>query len=119
MTNPSNDVICQHCGHLLTVDHSGPCPNCGKTGKLVKKKMAAVACGVASISWKSIHEYYENNRTAKVAVIVITALSPLVGLVLAGIPGVIVGLILGGLAYFISPYAVTKVREIRHGGSSN
>jgi hypothetical protein len=38
--------------------------------------------------------------------------------VLAGWPGVLVGLALGAVAYFTTPYATVKVREITRGGQS-
>jgi len=38
---------------------------------------------------------------------------PLLGFWLVGWPGVLVGLFLGGLGFFLGPYAVTKVKEIR------
>jgi hypothetical protein len=47
------------------------------------------------------------------AVIAITILSPFLGFVLVGPLGVVVGLALGGLAYYLGPKAITKVIEIK------
>ncbi len=43
--------------------------------------------------------------------------SPFLGLIFSGAVGVIIGLILGVLAYLLGPYAVTRVREIERGRS--
>ena len=48
-------------------------------------------------------------------VIAITVVSPFLGLVLAGWVGLVVGLVLSGIAYFIGPLALTKIIEIERG----
>ena len=45
-------------------------------------------------------------------VIAITLASSLLGLILSCWPGVIVGLALGGLSFYLGPFAVIKVREV-------
>ena len=47
---------------------------------------------------------------------VISVASPFVGLVVAGRPGVIVGLIIAGVEFVVGVYAIGKVREITRGG---
>ena len=51
--------------------------------------------------------------------IVLTAISiasAFVGLVVAGVPGVIVGLIIAVVEFVVGVYAIGKVREIARGG---
>jgi len=67
-----------------------------------------------SSSVLKIREFYETNKTVRNVVIAITILSPFVGLVLSGIVGLLFGLAVGIISYFISPYALTKIREIEH-----
>ena len=105
---------CLHCGNLLPASHKGPCPNCGKEGKAVNLILEEPPI-VVSDSWQSTREFYESNPLAKWAVILITILSPFIGLFLTGWIGFFVGFVLGVLSYLIGPRAVTKVREIRQG----
>jgi hypothetical protein len=69
----------------------------------------------ASLGWQHIHEYYERHKVLLPLVLVITVASPFLGLVLAGWPGVVVGLVVGLAAFLLGLRAVTKVREIREG----
>ena len=68
-----------------------------------------------SLGWKRIHEYYERHPILLPLVILITVGSPFLGLVLAGWLGVVVGLVIGVVAFILGLRAVTKVREIREG----
>ena len=58
-------------------------------------------------------EFYEKNPKVKWAVIGIAIVSPFLGLVISGLPGVLVGLLLALISYLIGPLAATKVREIQ------
>ena len=71
------------------------------------------------ISGKRIREYYEENPKAKWASILIAVFSPFIGLLLAGVPGTLAGLMLGVISYFLGPKAVMKVREIKELTSSD
>ncbi len=115
MSKVSSDIKCSHCGIPLSVSHSGPCPKCGKEGRSINESIVEGVGLSDSLSWKTTREFYEKDYWALAAVIIITILSPFIGLFLAGIPGALVGLFLGGIAYYIGPTAITKVREIRTG----
>jgi len=67
------------------------------------------------MSWQHIHEYYERHQILLLIVIGITIGSPFLGLVLAGWIGVVAGLVIGLIPFFLGLRAVTKVREIREG----
>ena len=69
----------------------------------------------ASAKWQTIREYYDPHPLQLTLVIVITAGSPFLGLVLAGWAGVTVGLVVSVFSFFLGFCAVTKVREIREG----
>jgi uncharacterized oligopeptide transporter (OPT) family protein len=88
-----------------------PCPLCGNT------IMSATTRGSAQISstarLQSVREFYEKNTTALILSIVITVISSFVGLFVIGLIGVIVGLVLGALSFWVGIKAITKVREIR------
>lgn len=67
---------------------------------------------------KTTHEFYEKHRAWAALIIAITVVSSIIGIVPLGAWGVILGLILGVISYFIGPKAGTKVREIRYGQST-
>ena len=66
--------------------------------------------------WQTRREFYEKNPKILIAVILITVISSFLGLFLGGPVGVVIGLALGTITFFISPRAITKVVEKNHGG---
>ena len=48
MTSSGTDK-CKHCQKDLPVDHKGPCPYCGKVGKIITVTAHAVGVGKASV----------------------------------------------------------------------
>ena len=103
---------CSSCGYPLDSDHTGPCPECGGTNKTYNKHLKATVIVRPSLSWKGFHEYYEKRPLLLVIVGCITLGSPVLGLVLAGWVGLVVGLALGVLCFFMGLRAMTRVREI-------
>jgi len=69
-----------------------------------------------SMRWQTRREFYEKNPKILIAVILITVISSFLGLFLGGPVGVVIGLALGTITFFISPRAITKVVEKNHGG---
>lgn len=67
------------------------------------------------MSRRHVHEYYERHPILLPIVMSITIGSPFLGLVLAGWVGVVAGLFIGLIAFFLGLRAVTKVREIQEG----
>ena len=106
---------CKHCGHPLSADHSGPCPKCGGIGKHWKVTSHAVAKGVASLSYKHVHEYWERHPVLLPVVLAIVVGSPFLGLFLARWVGVLVGLVVSVLGFLLGLRAVTRGREITRG----
>jgi len=106
-------VKCNHCGRFLPGTHTGPCPNCGKTGKTITVQDVIQLSDTAG--YTSIREYYEKNTIVLAIVVGITVFSAFLGLFLGGVPGVFVGLLLGGMSFVLGPRAETKVRESHTG----
>lgn len=111
-------IRCAHCGlEVPSGDETPrkPCKNCGSTKRNVSVSITESIHMSDSIQWVSRREYYEKNKKVLAVVILIAVGSPLLGLVVAGVPGVFVGFTLSAISYFLGPYAVTKVREIERG----
>jgi hypothetical protein len=111
-----DEISCKHCGYVRDDQDSGPCPNCGKTGRLIKVSISESIGFSGSLSWKHTKEYYEKNRGAQIIVILIAIISPFIGLVFAGFIGVVIGLLFSLLSYSFGANAIIKVREIARGG---
>ena len=106
---------CDHCGRFLPETHTGPCPNCGKSGKTITVTVQDRIQISDTVHHTSIREYYEKNTLMLTIVVGITVFSSFLGLFLGGVPGVFAGLLLGAVSFFLGPRAETKVREITHG----
>lgn len=106
---------CDNCKLKLPDSYTGTCPKCGHLGKTTVMQINDSLTISDSFSWKTTKEFYEKNKPMLAIVIVLSIISPLVGVVLAGIPGIIVGFIISGLCYFLSPLAIIKIREIERG----
>jgi hypothetical protein len=99
----------------LPKNHTGPCPKCGKVGREISVVLIDTIKVTDSVRWQTRREYYQKNPKVLAVVIGITVVSPFLGFVFAGWLGVVVGLVLGGIAYWIGPRASTKIIEIHHG----
>lgn len=105
------NAVCAHCGIEVPVEHSGPCSACGKEGKKVKLTLQDAIPVHSSLRWETRREYYQKHRGSLVTVVAIAILSPFLGLVLAGPYGVVFGLGLSALSFYLGPRAITKVIE--------
>jgi len=114
---PKTKVTCKWCGVTLSPTHTGPCPKCGKLGKKISLTLTETIGFKDSLKWEKQREFFEQNPKIKWLIVAITIGSPFVGLVMAGLLGVVIGLVLGVLSYLLGPYAVVKVREIERGGA--
>ena len=108
----SRKVTCASCGEELSPASNGPCPVCGKTGRHTLIGLNSSIAFKSSLSLEHRHEFYEKNQWVMFIVILVTVISSLIGLFLSGWPGVVVGLFLGFVTYYLGPSAVIKVREI-------
>jgi len=109
--------ICKGCGYKFSYEgeNRSPCPACGCKSRIISASVQDGICLSDSVGWISRREFYEKNQTLFIMIVAITIISPFIGLVLAGIPGIVVGLLLGAVSYILGPHATTKVREIEAG----
>lgn len=115
MTTVFQSKKCSGCGRLLPEGFTKPCPKCGTTKKDHTISVEESLTVTNLMNWQQIREYYERHPVLLPIVIGITIGSPFLGLVLVGWVGVIAGLLIGIIVFFLGLRAVTKVREIREG----
>ena len=109
-------VKCADCGQELEPENSPQyCPECGSEAKKIAiHAHDTLAIDVKeSIKLTTIREFYEKNHKALVVVLLITIISPFIGLFFIGPVGAIVGFFLGLASFIVGPQAIVKVREIR------
>lgn len=106
---------CDNCKVQLPDAHTGVCPKCGHLGKTTEIQINDSLAVSDSFSWRTTKEFYEKNKPILAIIIVLSIISPMVGVVLAGGPGIIVGFIISGFCFFLSPFAIIKIREIENG----
>ena len=84
-------------------------------GKLIKLRGSTrgVLTLRGRLSIKTIKEHSEKNPKMVFLVILITIISPFIGLFLTGVLGLIIGIVVGLIAFYLGFYAITKVREIK------
>ena len=105
-------ATCRSCGAELSPIHHKFCPRCGSSERALSINVSETISVKEALSFASRREFYEKNPWVMLGVIGITAVSSLLGLLLSGWPGVVAGLILGAVSYFLGPHAVIKVREV-------
>lgn len=110
-------AVCQSCGHSLGVNHTGPCPKCGKEGKIIKVSLSETLSITSSLNWEKRREFFQKNWKLIIIVFALTILGSIVGSLFFGVGGFLVSFAIGILAFFVGLYAATRVREIERGGS--
>jgi hypothetical protein len=109
---------CATCGIELPTGHGAPCPECGSTKRAqVAKLEPAVEIETAlSAQWhksrKETREHYQHHPVFFWITICLTFGPPFLGLIVGSWPGVLVGLLVGGVCWWAGPRAKTLVREI-------
>lgn len=114
----SGFVRCADCGlEIPNGDRAPrePCDNCGSTKRNISASIREPVQLSDNFGWETRKEFYEKNSKILAIVILISIGSPLLGLFVAGVPGVLAGLAFSGVSYLLGPHAVTKVREIERG----
>jgi hypothetical protein len=83
-------------------------------GKDVEVKLTGVEARgeIGRISWTKTREYWEKRPFVILLVVALTFGSPLVGLFLGGLVGVVVGLVVSLLSLALGFVAITKVRDV-------
>lgn len=109
---------CNYCGASVDPSRDQPCPSCGQNaGKGIYSVQIDQIRITDSASWARAREFLRYNWAWAVVLAAIVIISPFVGLLIAGIWGIVAGLLLGVLSIPVGFFAITKVHEITWGGN--
>ena len=85
---------CPACQASLPVSSHGHCPACGKRDSLTGERR---------------REFYEGHKPLAVLMILIVFISPILGVFLEGVPGLLFGVIIPVAGYYLTPYVVLRL----------
>jgi len=108
-------VECSDCRRALPPDSDGPCPDCGSTNRWYSTHLTNGVRVSDSVRWRTRREFYKKNRGAAGGVLAVTILGSVIGTVVTGPPGIVAGLALGGMSYWLGPKAKEKWVQIEEG----
>lgn len=110
-------AVCNNCGASVDQSRDEPCPHCGQeAGKRIGVVVSDLLESRDSVSWERRREFWEVNWPWLILVSVISVTSPFIGLMIAGVLGVVVGLLIGVVEFVVGIFAIGRVREIMRGG---
>ena len=114
MTTDPLHATCAKCGAARSMDSKQPCPACGGYGRrFVAEVTEGAVVGASFGGWLTRRrEYLQQRRPLKWTLAAVTVGSPFVGLIVSGVPGVLIGLIVGMASWYAGPRAVMKVQEV-------
>jgi len=111
--NGDEKLECSACGALLSVDSTGPCPNCGKTGtKKFYKNLDATLNFAGTLDTAKIHDALSFNKKAVVGLVVTILLSAVCSYFLSGWLGLLVSIGLSIIGVVVGYRAFMKIRTI-------
>ena len=105
-------ACCAHCERVLSARHRGPCPSCGKpvAGATDGRPGPSIKSSVGTDRRK---DFYEKHKFIAVLMIVMIFSFPILGVFTMGVSGLLLGVAGSISAYYVLPYAITKMPGAR------
>ena len=108
-------AVCKACGSELPVDHKGACSHCGEDAginMIIPVGTARIGLAGHAPTVLTTREFYEKNPKYFWLLNGLSVVAVVVGLGWLGLVGIVLAVAASAAAYFLSPKAITKVREI-------
>src|SRR5437016_3772739 len=100
---------CHICQASLRADHHGVCPNCGKAGAGPDRSVHVERSFKDSLTAERRRDFYERHKSIAVLMVLIVFSSPILGVFLKGVPGLLLGVIIPVVGYYLVPYVVLRL----------
>ena len=66
---------------------------------------------ISSLKCEQRRDFYERNKPIAVFIILIVFIFPILGVFVIGLSGAVLGVVISVLGYYLTPYAVLKLRK--------
>jgi hypothetical protein len=100
---------CPACQASLPVSSHGHCPACGKSATGPNRSVHIEPSFRDSLTGERRREFYEGQKPLAVLMILIVFISPILGVFLEGVPGLLFGVIIPVAGYYLTPYVVLRL----------
>lgn len=106
---------CHKCGRFIAIKRSArPCPRCGGMDRDVFVEDSFTIS--ETFQYAKTREFWETRKLPLGISVGLGLGSPFLGLVIAGAPGVVVGVVIGVISLVMGFIGATKVRDTERGG---
>jgi hypothetical protein len=100
---------CPACQTTLPVGSHGHCPACGKPATGPNRSAHMEPSFKDSLTGERRREFYEGHKPLAVLMILIVFISPILGVFLKGVPGLLLGVIIPVAGYYLTPYVALRL----------
>src|SRR5436853_401988 len=100
---------CRICQASLRADHHGVCPNCGKEGTGPDSSAHVERSFKDALMAERRRDFYEQHKAIAVLMVFIVFSAPILGVFLRGVPGLLLGLIISVVGYYVIPYVALRL----------
>ena len=100
---------CSACQATLPVGSHGRCPACGKPAAGPNRSAHMDPSFKDSLTGERRREFYERHKPLAVLMILIVFISPILGVFLKGVPGLLLGVIIPVAGYYLTPYVALRL----------
>jgi hypothetical protein len=100
---------CPACQILLPVGSHGRCPACGTLTTGPDRSVHMEPSFKDLLTGERRREFYERHKPLAVLMILIVFISPILGVFLKGVPGLLLGVIIPVAGYYLTPYVALRL----------
>ena len=104
-------AICSHCSTPLSDSNTGPCPKCEKMGKTMNLLLNDNLSVNDSLTWEKVKTYYKSSPLWLTIYVLLNLCSPFLGLYIVGKQGVLAGLFINAVGFWLGLKAITQIIE--------
>lgn len=100
---------CPTCQTLLPAGRENGCAKCRTAETELNRSSSLDSSLKSSLTSERRRDFYERHKSIAVLMILIVFISPVFGVFLEGVPGLLLGAIVPIVAYYLLPYLVLRL----------